>query len=153
MRAMTLIPRALRGQKRSAQVTAAQVKKAKRWGNSRLCGNMDKLCNHVLSIEKTKKSRVCMCCGKPAYTLCRKCKDESRRLVALHYNSKGGKGKGLICFYHYHNDSCFGLGKNDSTLLLKGKKGDWEPPSVDDITENAMHVRDLCTMIGQDEQM
>jgi len=151
MRAVTSIPRALRGQKRSGQVTTAQVKKAKRWGSSRLCGNIDKLCNHVLSIEKIKKSRVCAWCGEPAYTLCHKCKDESGRPVALHYNSKGGKGIGKICFYHYHNDSCFGLGKKDATLLLKGKKGDWEPPSKEDIHENAVHVGNLCTIIGRDE--
>ena len=51
---------------------------------------------------------------------------------------------------HYHNDTCFGLGKNDSSLLLKGKKSDWVPPTADGIAENAEHVSNLSTMIGQE---
>ena len=151
MRAVTSMPRAQRGQKRLAQVTAAQVKKAKRWTTSRLCGNLNKLCKHVDAVTKVKKACVCAWCGEPSYTLCGKCKDDNGKPVLLHYNSKAGKGKGMICFYHYHNDSCFGLGKNDSTHLLKGKKGDWEPPSADDITENAVYVKDICSLIGGDE--
>ena len=58
------------------------------------------------------------------------------------------KRKGTQCFYHYHNDNCFGLGKNDCSLLLKGKKGDWEPPSTDDIAENAQHVSNLQKSIN-----
>ena len=152
MRAVTSIPRVQRGEKRSAKVTAAQVKKAKRWTTSRLCGNLNKLCKHVDALQKSKKARVCAWCGEPLYTLCGKCKDANGKPVPLHYNSKGGKGKGMICFYHYHNDSCFGLGKSDSMHLLRSKKGDWEPPSADNIAENAMHVSNLCGAIG-DEQV
>ena len=147
MRAVTSLPKMQRGRKRTAQVTLAQVKRAKRWGTSRLCGNIDKLCNHIDSIESRSKSRVCAWCGEPAYTMCTKCKDDNGKPVVLHYNSKGGKGKGMQCFYQYHNDSCFGLGKNDKTLLLKGKKTDWEPPTAENIAENAKHISNICTVI------
>ena len=77
MRAVTSIPREKRGGKRLGQVSIAQVKKAKRWGTSRLCGNVDKLCKHVDSIIPVSKSRVCAWCGEPTYTLCGKCKDDN----------------------------------------------------------------------------
>jgi hypothetical protein len=149
MRAVTSIPRERRGGKRTGKVSIAQVKKAKRWSTSRLCGDIDKLCKHIDAIHKVTKSRVCAWCGEPAYTLCGKCKDENGKHIPLHLNPKGAR-KGALCFYHYHNDTCFGLGKNDTSLLLKGKKGDWQPPTADDIAENAQHVKDLCNIIGRE---
>lgn len=149
MRAVTSIPKERRGGKRSGKVTLMQVKRAKRWSTSRLCGDLDKLSKHADSIISVSKSRVCAWCGEPSYTLCGKCKDENGKQIPLHYNPKGAR-KGAQCFYHYHNDTCFGLGKNDCSLLLKGKKGDWEPPSTDDIAENAQHVSNLQAIIGQE---
>ena len=149
MRAVTSIPREKRGGKRLGKVSVAQVKRAKRWGTSRLCGDVDKLCKHVESVISVSKSRICAWCGEPTYTLCGKCKDDNGKAVPLHYNPKGAR-KGALCFYRYHNDSCFGLGKNDSSLLLKGKKSDWTPPTADDIAENAEHMSNLNATILQD---
>ena len=103
-----------------------QFKKAKRYSMSRLCGNLDKLCTHVKEIAKLKKPLICALRGKPACTACGKCKDDKSKRIVLHYNAKAGNAKGYQYFYHYHNNTCFGLGKNDANLILNGKKGDWK---------------------------
>ena len=54
-------------------------------------------------------------------TVCGKCEDDKGKRIALHYNAKAGDAKGHHCFYHYHNDTCFGLGKNDVSSILNGK--------------------------------
>ena len=41
-------------------VLPSQLKKVKRHGNSRLCGSLDKLCNHVKSIMTVKKGLPCL---------------------------------------------------------------------------------------------
>ena len=89
MRAVTSILRERRGRKRLGKVSATQVKKAKRWSTSRLCGDLDKLCKHADSVISASKSRVCAWCGEPSYTLCAKCKDDNGKPVPLHYNPKG----------------------------------------------------------------
>ena len=45
-------------------------------------------------IIKLKKPLICAWCGKPAYTACRKCKDDKGKRIALHYNAKAGDTKG-----------------------------------------------------------
>jgi hypothetical protein len=47
---------------------------------------------------------------------------------------KKGQAIGEMCFYHYHNDNMFGLGKNDKSSLLHGVKGDWKKPTATEIT-------------------
>ena len=112
MRAVTSVARANRGEKRKAhKVTLAQFKKAKRYTTSRLCGNLEKLCDHVSHKVVTKKSHIYAWCGKPTYVLCSKCKDDKGKSIPLHYNAKAGEGKGLMCFYLYHDNRFFGLGK------------------------------------------
>lgn len=151
MRAVTELPKARRmggRKKRQHSVTLSQLRSAKRSTKSRLCGNIDKLCIHVGSIQKIKTGRICAWCGKPgAYTVCGKCKDDNKKPVSLHYNSKGENGNGALCFYHYHNDCRFGLGKNDSTSLLKQKKGEWEEPTAEDVDDNRTHVESLSEQL------
>jgi len=148
MRAVTAMPisaRAKRG-KESSQVTSDQFKKAKRFQTSRLCGDLNKFCKHVESIVRlSNKPRICAFCGLKTYTMCGICKDEDKKAVPLHYNSTKGEGKGMQCFYMYHNDSCFGLGKNDSTRILNGVKSNWEFPTLNEIRDNSGHVRDLSS--------
>ena len=151
MRAVTGMPRVKRAgstRKRLGSVSLAQVKAAKRYSTTRLCGNIDKLCMHVASKEKLKTGRICAWCGKQgAYTVCGKCVDDNKKPVALHYNSQGQHGQGAMCFYHYHNDSRFGLGKNDSSVLLKQKKGEWEEPTAEEIDDNRSHVASLTEQL------
>ena len=150
MRAVTGLPKLKRGgnKKKQEAVSLSQLRSAKRHKTSRLCGNLDKLCTHVTSIEKTNTGRICAWCGKQgAYARCGKCKDDNKKPVALHYNNSKGEGQGLLCFYHYHNDSRFGLGKNDSTALLKQTKGDWEEPTPREIDDNKSHIESLTDQL------
>ena len=143
MRAVTIVPRKKRKNSEKAQVTEQQFKKAKRSKNTRLCGDMDKLCHHVSKIITIKKPRKCAWCGIEAYSVCTVCKDESSKEVALHYNSKKGEAAGEMCFYHWHNDNKFGLGKNDCSQLLQGTKKNWKKPVASDIKDNKVHIESI----------
>ena len=146
MRAVTSTPKNKRGTKRSVSgVSAAQYGKARKWTTSRLCGDLGKITHHVRSIVPvpTKKPRVCAWCGLPCYFMCGMCKDETGKHIPLHYNQKKGDAKGNQCFYHYHNDMMFGLGKNDHTRLRNGTKSEWKPATSAEIRKNAEHIRSL----------
>jgi hypothetical protein len=153
MRVVTSMPRKGRAKcsKRKEEgpiVSLAQLKKAKRYGTSRLCGPLDKLCNHISHIQGSKRPLVCAWCGLNTYSVCGKCKDDKGKPIPLHYNPKGEKTKGSLCFYHYHNDSCFGLGKNDRNRILGLKRSDWSLPDKDDIKDNASHISSLVDDAG-----
>ena len=145
MRANTSKPRAKRAaSKTTGEITLRQIKKAKtRYSTSRLCGDLGKLCLHVGSKQTVKKPLVCYWCGSNTYIVCTKCRDQKGKPIPLHYNAKSGPGKGAQCFYDFHNDSHFGLGKNDTSLLLGKKKADWTPPDRNVVSMNQSHVRSL----------
>ena len=139
MRETTVVPRAQRGEgKRKGEITVAQIKQNKRTKSSRMCGNLQKLCFHVNSIVTLKnKGRICAFCGLAAYQICGKCK------VPLHYNARQGAGKGRNCFYHYHDDVCFGLGYHDATKILGKKQSDWQMLKRAEMTENSSVITEL----------
>jgi hypothetical protein len=151
MQAVTSLPKSMRQgadgrrSKNSRGITESQFRAAKRYKTTRLCGNLDKLCMHVKNVVKvpTKKARICAWCGLETYLMCGVCKDETGKPVPLHYNSTKGKAAGAHCFYHYHNDTMIGLGKNDATRLLGKSKSDWEQPRLAEIRDNAEHVANL----------
>lgn len=146
MRAVTSNTRVNHGGKRKEieGVTAKQFRSAKRYSSSRLCGDLDNICTHAKNIKRLDKPRMCAWCGTKTYTVCGVCRDEkTRKHVPLHYNAKKGKGKNEMCVYDYHNNLMFGLGKNDSTRLLHGVKGDWEKPTKDMMDDNAKHIKSL----------
>ena len=63
MRAVTKMPRAIRdhtSKRKTDQVTAVQVQKAKRTKKGRLCRDSGKLCNHVSAIINLKKPHACL---------------------------------------------------------------------------------------------
>ena len=142
MRSVTAIPRQRR-RINIPNVTAEQVQRNKRYRASRLCGDIDKLCSHVKKIEKLRKPRVCAWCGSNTYSVCTLCKDDNGKPVPLHYNAKKGECVGAMCFYNYHNDNMFGLGKNDYTRLLGGVKGNWRKPNRTEISQNKEHIESL----------
>jgi hypothetical protein len=57
------------------KVTTSQVKNAKRSVRTCLCGDIDKQCKHIESVERTpgKKGRICAWCGLETYTMCGLC--------------------------------------------------------------------------------
>ena len=73
--------------------------------------------------------------------------DDNKKPVALDYNLKGEHRQGAICFYHYHNDCRFGLGKNNSSVLLKQKKGGWEEATAEEIDDNRSYVASLSEQL------
>ena len=105
-----------------------------------------KECMHVKGIMRLRKPLICAWCGKPACTVCGKCKDNKGKRIVLHYNTKAGDTKGHQYFYHYYNNTCFGLDKNDANSILSGKKGDWKLPSNDDFKENASYIESLASL-------
>ena len=145
MRSVTSKPKINRAieKRKSGEYLAseAQFRRAKRYRTSRLCGNLDKLCHHANSIIRLSKPKICAWCGVNSYTACGVCLDVKRKPVTLHYNSTKGPAKGEMCFYHYHNDLCFGLGRNDLTGILNGVKGTWEKANKETMRENAEHIR------------
>ena len=145
MRVVTSVSRANRGEKRKfALVDMTMFKKNKRFRTSRLSGDLSKLCHHIDSIEKLTKPLVCVWCGEKTYTCCTICKDENtKKKIPLHYNARSGVGQGRKCFYHYHNDSMFGLGKNDYSKILGQCKGDWTLPNAADVGINSLHISEL----------
>ena len=145
MRCVTSLRRENRGERRKyALVDMNMFKKNKRFRTSRLSGDLNKLCHHINSIEKLTKPLVCAWCGEKTYTCCTICKDEkSKKKIPLHYNARSGVGQGRQCFYHYHNDSMFGLGKNDCSKLLGHKKGDWTHPNAAEVGINSIHIAEL----------
>ena len=144
MRETTMVPRAQRGEKkRRGEITVQQIKQNKWSKNSRMCGDLQKLCSHVNSIVTLKnKGRICAFCGLTSYQICGKCK------VPLHYNTKQGAGKGRNCFYHYHNDVCFGLGYHDATKLLGHKQSDWHMSKHAMMMENSTVISDLLEHVN-----
>ena len=143
MRAVTGITRVQRGsRKKLGQVSLEQVRAAKKTGS--ICGDIQKLCKHTSSIVRNNHANVCAWCGEGgAYTHCGECMARGGKKISLHYNCKAGPGKGLYCFYHYHDDSCFGLGKNDTSQLLNQPKWDWKTPTKRAVKENQTYVRNL----------
>ena len=124
-------------------ISLGQFRAAKRTMSSRLCGDLEKLCHHIKLAKRMNKPRICVWCGVPIYSACGVYVDRNNKPIPLHYNSKKGKGKYLICFYQYHNDDCFGLGKNDSTHLLNGVKNEWVVPDNRDIRDNTNYIKKL----------
>lgn len=129
------------GKRKLARVSALQLRDAKR---KRLCGDLQVLCKHTSSIVRNKHGTVCAWCGESgAYTHCAECTEAAGKKISLHYNCRLGPGKGLSCFYHYHDASMFGLGKNDSSQLLNKPKWEWKSPTKKEIKENKDHIKQL----------
>ena len=147
MRSVTSLTQSARKRKAGGDgmTTATQVRHEKRSGRSRLCGNIDKLCRHVECAERTpgKKARICAWCGTDTYTMCGICKDPKGKSIPLHLMPQKGKAAGQMCFYHYHNDHMFGLGKNDMSAVLNGVKSEWEAPTPTDVRQNREHIKSL----------
>lgn len=147
LRANTVIPlrqRRAAGPDRDGNVTRTQLQMLTESEQSRGCGDLDKLCRHIASSVKVPKGRVCSWCGKMAYQACGICKDSDGKPVALHLQKKASNNTILpMCFWNYHNDACIGLGKDDSSLIRKRKKSDWDEPSNRERQENREHINQL----------
>jgi len=99
LRANISVPRANRisGPSRSGVISRTQLQELSTSPNIRGCGDLDKLSEHVDSIVKLSKGRVCSWYGARAYQACGLCKDSDGKPVALHVSTRDGNGK----IFHY----------------------------------------------------
>jgi len=146
LRANTSVPRANRvsGPSRGGSISRTQLQELTQSSTSRGCGDLDKLSDHVNSIIRLSKGRVCSWCGTKAYQACGLCNDSDGKPVAMHVSTRGGNGKFLsLCFLNYHNDNCIGLAKDDQSKLCHKRKGDWTEPTKSQKDDNKAHVQQL----------
>ena len=115
------------------------LKKLTKTTKTRGCGDLDKLCMHVASV-KPIKGRVCEWCGETAHHVCTICKDKDGKPVPLHFTRRS---KIYMCFWNYHNATCIGLGKSDTTGFMSKKKKDWIEPSKRQLQANKAHIKAL----------
>ena len=124
------------------RVSLEQLKDAKK---RRLCGDMDNICMHTASILRNNHGNACAWCGQAgACTNFRECERRTVKKASLHCNCESGPGNGLLCFYHHHDDECFGIDKNDTSQLLNQPKWKWKAPKKNDVKENRSYVKDLA---------
>lgn len=147
LRSSTVIPRKQRRMHtpdREGNVTRTQLQRLTSGQESRGCGDLDKLCNHISSVKRIPKGRMCVYCGNKAYHACGICKLEGKD-VALHIKPKGKAGEKILdmCFFNWHNDHCIGLAKEDQTSLRKRKRSDWEVPNRREKEVNREHIQNL----------
>ena len=91
--------------------------------NCRLCGDLTKFTNHVLSYKTVKHVHVCVVCGKDCYNYCNLCG------VYAHKQTNRGKHGERICDFKWHNDSFFGLAKKDHQVHLKKSRNTYNEPT------------------------
>lgn len=133
MRANTVVPRRV-CQKKKGEISKEDFNRAKR---TRLCGDLSKLCNHVRSLETVIKPLVCAWCGLPAYANCMTCEDDKdQQGIPLHLNPTKERAAGTQCFFKYHDEVQFGLGKNDQSRILNLPKKEWIEPTARQVRDN-----------------
>ena len=111
-----------------------EFKRSKQGGNSRLCGDLTKLKCHINSLEiGLKHPNICAVCGTSAYSKCTLCNKY------VHYNVTRGADKGKNCFFELHDDSYFGMARDDF-LISNTKKGDWTKPSAQKMKKNKERI-------------
>ncbi len=97
----------------SDKITSSQLKLAKSRRNSRLCGSLDCLMNHINNIKKIKCAKTCEVCGVDVYTVYMLCLGRP----GIHFFPTKGIAKGKQCFLDFHSDKFYGLARIDATLF------------------------------------
>ena len=145
MRKFTKLTKVQRKESRrtGGKLSATQLRKQTQSAKSRGCGDLDKLCLHLNSVERLSSSRMCAWCGEPAYTKCMLCKDPSGKAGVTLHSSKSIERS--LCFVEYHNDMCIGIAKDDQYKLLKKRKKNWTEPTEMERDENRDHISWLKT--------
>lgn len=118
------------------------------FSSSRLCGDLTKLVAHVDSVEAlpNKASKICVVCGDRCYFVCNAgIGPDGKKGVAMHrFPKKDGINVGnRCCFYHHHNTSFFGLGKNEHKLVGIKRKKEWTFPTREKLSDHREEVLNL----------
>ena len=146
LRSSTVIPRAARRSTElslDGNISRTELQLLKNDNKSRACGDLDKMCDHVDSIIRLPKGRACAYCGEKAYHACGICKDDAGKEIALHVQTRKGKGVMELCYFHYHNDNHIGLAKKDQITYRKRNRSNWEPPTSKEREENREVIKTL----------
>jgi hypothetical protein len=103
----------------------------------RLCGFLDKLCDHIKAKTTFKghNTQCCVVCRHSTHEKCSICG------VPLHYTNTTNDWK-VPCFFQYHNTSFFGLCKDD-WRITPFKKGKFTIPADDTIARHAECMKEL----------
>ena len=97
---------------------------------------------HYIEHSQTySHAKVCVVCGKLAYTECKLCK------VFLHlpFLKVDAIGHGANCFIDWHSDPFFGLAKEDYKHHKNLLRKDWKPATRQEKRENAKWIEDIKT--------
>ena len=98
---------------------------------------------HITSVETALKHlNACKVCGGEAYSISGICG------VHLHFIATKGKHAGKICFFDYHDDTFFGLARDDSKMN-NTKKSEWAYPAVSKKKENRKNEATLEKLFGK----
>jgi hypothetical protein len=97
-----------------------------------LCGNFTSLTRHVNSKKYDKHGGQCAFCGIIAHSRCMVCNDPAT-----------GISKGYDCFFKWHDEAYFGLGRMDSVCIFNKWKNDWTPPNRMIKQRNERHINNL----------
>ena len=89
---------------------------------------------HIRSVKTSlKHPKACNVCRGDAYSTDGNCG------VPFHYMPAKSKHTGMIYSFDYHNDTFFGLARDD-TKVNKSKKSEWVYPTVAKKKENAKNI-------------
>ena len=109
----------------------------------RICEDITTLCFHAEKSGFVKKPLKCVWCGLDTYFVCKVCLDSNKNPIPLHLNTLRGNGIGKQCFFKWHDENHFGLGKNDRSKALKLPKHQWKEPAQREIRENTDKISNL----------
>ena len=119
--------------------------KCMRGSRSRLCGDLDRLHQHLKSCKTGKKHpKLCVVCGEKAYSVCEICGEY------MHLMPARGENAGKLCFIDYHNDCFFGLAKKDVEYTGQAKKN-WSYPSNNQRKRNKEYIENITASTEGDE--
>ena len=100
---------------------------------------------HTASIVRKNHGNARAWCGQAGvYINCGECERHTGKKASLRLSCKSGPGKGLMSYYHYHDDSLFGIPKNETSPLLNQPKWEWKAPKKNEVKENRSYIKDLA---------
>ena len=145
------IPSEIDNEQSTSKISINQLKEASapinRRHKPRLCGNLDNLESHVKSVIKgLSNDGICNACGLPCFSKCGICN------VYLHYFPQRGQVVDQLCFLKHHNESFFGLARQDMTLVGKRLR-DFKKPNQQCIQINTKHIKKLRESEKRREQL
>jgi len=102
-------------------ITPVELRAASATKKSRLCGDLNKLTDHISSKVGYKDKRNCVVCGQACYTKCELCGE------FMHFGA--GKNNNMNCHIDWHNTMMFGLCRKDMSTYHRRPMSEWKTPT------------------------